>query len=310
MSFDLYFCNRLGAQIDVGQVQRHMKRLEHMTESQSNDGSLIQFEYRDPTTDVYRLFDLSKKAPTGQEETPVLPDGYVTMGLSVSINFVRPHFFALEVMPIVSGIADALGLSLYDPQAEQMYGPRTEPGGLIQSWVKSNESVTRGLSRDQGPTRKPWLGPEKSLYWWRYTRARAGLQSSLTEDVFVPSILLMADAEHQVKLVVVWSAEVQRRLWLKRTSPLPQLFPECDFLMLAWHEHGSTRLGAIVPHSAAITALAALLEDMPGPVAGLKLLRPERRSAAGGIFEALPRLDPASLRRISSDDFVDVVDGP
>ena len=48
MSFDLFFCGSQGAQIDVARVQRHMHGLEYMTESRSDDGSVIQFEYRGP----------------------------------------------------------------------------------------------------------------------------------------------------------------------------------------------------------------------------------------------------------------------
>lgn len=94
MSFDLYYCGPSGTRIDVSRLQRYMNKMEHVTESQSDDGSLIQFDYNNETTGVYCLFDASTEIET--EDEPLLPDGRVSSGLSVSINFLRPHFFALE----------------------------------------------------------------------------------------------------------------------------------------------------------------------------------------------------------------------
>ena len=307
MSFDLYFCASRGSQTNVARVQRHMNGLDHITESQSNDGNLIQFEYSGPATEVYCLFDLSTKPDLEQAEALALPDGYAYADLSVSINFLRPHFFALELMPIVSGIAESLGLSLYDPQAERMYAPGTSSDVLAGSWIEHNEKVTRDLAHDKEAIRKPYLPREQSLYWWKYTRAREDYQNSLVEDVFVPSILLMVDAENRVKLTVIWSAEVQRRAFRLRRTPLPQVLPVCDYVMLAWGKPGTKSLNkAIVPYSVASASLAALLEDMDGPVEGLRVLRPYRQSEASEVFDALPKVDLGTLKQISSDGFVDV----
>ena len=90
MSFDLYFCAPPGAQIDNSRLHEHLKGLEHVTESRSNYGSLVQFEYSNPATGVYCLFTLRITSVIGQEEALVIPDGYVSLGLSASINFLRP----------------------------------------------------------------------------------------------------------------------------------------------------------------------------------------------------------------------------
>ncbi len=306
MSFDLYFCAPPGAQIDIARLRQHVKGLEHVTESRSNDGSLIQFEYSNPATGVYCLFDLPTAVDIEQEEALVIPDAYVNLGLSVSINFLRPHFFALESMPIVLGVADSLGLSLYDPQEDRVYAPETPSEILIRSWMKHNEWATQAMAKDDEPILKPYLPREQSLYWWRYARAREMYQKSLGEDLFVPSILLMVDADERVKLTVVWSAEVRRRWVLPKRVPLPQVFPLCDHLMLVWGKPEPEGLKkAVVPYSVAIVALASLLEDIDGPVEGLKVLRPHRQSEASEIFDRLPKDQLGTLKQIPPDGFVD-----
>lgn len=305
MSFDLYFCCLRGIQIDIARTQGQMSRLEYTTESRSIDGSLIQFEYSDPATGVYCLFHLSTECQI-EQEGPVLPDSHVGAGLSVSINFVRPHFFALEVMPIVLSVADSLGLFLYDPQADRMHAPGTDSEILIQSWIEHNDRVTRGLAREKEPIRKPYLPREQSLYWWRYTRARESFQFRLGEDVFVPSIFPMAEGPERVKLTVPWSAEVRRRALQFSRVPLTQVFPRCDYLMLVWGKPGAELNKAIVPYSTASASLASLLQDIDGPVDGLKVLQPDKQSAASKVFDGLPKLEVGALKRLSADGFIDV----
>ncbi|MGO9096581.1 MAG: hypothetical protein ACLQGV_15330 [Bryobacteraceae bacterium] len=309
MSFDLYFCRQPGSEIDIAKVRRHVIGLEHTTESRSDDGRLVQFEYSNPATGVYCLFDLMTGVEMEQEEPLVLPDSYVNTGLSVSINFLRPHFFALELVPIVSGVADYLGLSLYDPQEDRLYAPGTPSNMLIQTWIAHNERATQALAQDDEPIRMPYLPRQQSLYWWQYARAREALQSRLGEDVFVPSILLMADDQERVKLTVVWSAVVQRRAFRSRHLPLPQVFPKCDYLILAWRRGDAEEMSkAVVPYSTVIAPMANLLEDIDGPVDGIKILRPARQVEASSIYSGLLKdgsLD--EMKRIAADDFVDVV---
>jgi hypothetical protein len=131
-------------------------------------------------------------------------------------------------------------------------------------------------------------------------------QKSLGEDLFVPSIPLMADADGRVKLAVVWSAEVRRRWLLPKRVPLPQVFPLCDHFMLAWGKLEPEGLKkAVVPYSIAMVALASLLEDIDGPVEGLKVLRSHRQSEASEIFDRLPKGQLGDLKQIPSDGFVD-----
>ncbi|HRJ21215.1 MAG TPA: hypothetical protein PLF84_19360 [Bryobacteraceae bacterium] len=307
MSFDLYFCVREGHRYSAAHLQRHLQGLEYMTESQSDDGSLIQFEYSSPSTGVYCLFDLSSAPDRELEQELALAEGHEYADLSVSINFLRPHFFALEVMPIVSAIADDLELSIYDSQDDRMYSPGTSAQVLVSSWMRHNEKVTRNLAMEKDPIRKPHLSRELAAYWWDYTRSRERYQESLVEDVHVPSILLMVDDSGRVRPTVIWPADVQRRALLSERIPIAQVFPVCDLIMLVWGKLGGTSLKkAIVNYEVVMSSLVELLEHIDGPVAGLRVLRPNRQAAASAVFDSLPKPGLGDLKLIASDGFVDV----
>lgn len=306
MSFDLYFCGLPGAELDTNAVRACMRNFSYIEESRSDDGSLLQFEYSNAATGVYCLFDLLTRIDPEVEELP-LPSPYQGVGLSVSINFLRPHFFALEVMPIVSSVANFLNLSLYDAQEDKVYPSNVTPDVLIRNWVEHNGRATRAIALDaEEPITKPYLSSEQSDYWWRYMRSREEFQNALGEDVFVPSILPMVDSANNVKLAVIWSAEIPDKGWFRRPMPLPQIFPVCDYVLLAWGKADSPLTKSLVPYAVVSSAIATLLEEIDGPVAGLKVLRPQLQKRASSVYEGLPRTEFSGLTQIAPDGFVDV----
>ncbi len=72
MSFDLYFCSPPAAQLDHARLHQCIGALEHVTESRSDDGSLTQFEYNNPDTGVYCLFDIMTASEAKDYEPPEL----------------------------------------------------------------------------------------------------------------------------------------------------------------------------------------------------------------------------------------------
>lgn len=306
MSFDLYFCGSHGARLDIKAVRAWMLNLNHIEELRADDGSLLQFAYSNEATGFYCLFDLLTRTDPEVEELP-MPSPYRGVGLSVSINFLRPHFFALEVMPIVSSAASFLNLSLYDSQEDKVYPPNVAPDVLIGNWVEHNGRATRATAlNEEAPIRKPYLSSEQSNYWWRYMRAREDFQNTVGADVFVPSILPMVDPANNVKLTVIWSAEIPRNFWSRSPMPLPQIFPVCDYVLLAWGKVESGFTKNLVPYPIASSALATLLQEIDGPVEGLKVLRPQLQKRASSVYEKLPRTEFTGLTQIAPDGFVDV----
>jgi len=147
---------------------------------------------------------------------------------------------------------------------------------------------------------KPYLPREEAMRWWQYSRAKSRFQSELGEDVFVPSIKFALDSQKHVCQAVVWSMN---------ESALVQVFPRCDYLLLAWDfdpdKQRKPRVRSIRIQDA--DRLQPLLEPIDGPVSDLKILRPVNRNAATHVFEALTTVEAETLELIGSDAFVDVL---
>jgi hypothetical protein len=307
MSFDLYFCGSPSTPIDLGRLQQDIGAQEFTKESRSDDGSLIQFTYKNPYTYVSCTFDVRNTTEAEGGEPSLLMDCYSNLGVSVSIDFLRPHFFALELMPMISRIANSSGLSIYDPQEDRVYQPDTPTETLIHAWTDHNQRVTQMISHGDSPSRKPYLSREKSLYWWQYSTGQGAMQTRLTEELYVPSIMLIATEGERVYTAVVWAANMQSQFVKKRLLPIPQVFPKCDYLYLSWGKDPTHPQKGKVPYSTAIPAMAHLLDDIDGPVEGLKILWPEKQEQSFAVFERLPKTPLGKFKRIASEDFVDVL---
>ena len=227
------------------------------------DGNGVNFLYKHPQTGVYCVFDVA--------------DDYV----QVSLNFMRPRFFGMEAMPLVGRLAKGLEWEIFDPQQDRL----VEVEELLDLWLAQNEQAIRSVKPDL-----PYLEPEKSLYWWRWMREREALQEQTGPSIFVPQIFLLRDQARRVRTATVWSANVEKTglFQKKRFTPLAQIFPECDYLILA---AGDDR--RYVSRQEAFGQLG-------------EMVRPEDQERAGKVFAALKTVEAGKVERIGPDGFVDV----
>jgi hypothetical protein len=298
VSYDIWFCHQSNEKVDRSKLRWSLAALPNTTESESDDGKMMQFQYENPETGVYCLFDFYDPAAAEGIE---LPSGFAPAGLSVSINYLRPRFFAAELMPMIAGIAETNKILVVDPQEDNPVPEAPDAATLIERWITSNERVTRGMAmQEDQPIIRPYLSPEESMRWWEYSRAKMHLQDVLGEEIFVPSIRFGLDSQKRVHRVVQWSMN---------GGALPQVFPPCDHLLLAWDfdpdQQRKPKLRAVRMEAA--DRLQPLLEPIDGPVSGLMVLRPTNQADATRVFEGLTEADAESLDFIASDGFVDVL---
>jgi hypothetical protein len=83
---------------------------------------------------------------------------------------------------------------------------------------------------------------------------------------------------------------------MKRYVPLPQLFPVCDYLILAFGNKGAKLKTRYVSYPAAMERLQGIVEDFPVPaaVSGLRILRPANQSQAASVSRRCPQWKRAS----------------
>lgn len=248
MSYDLHLRPPEGKYLPTAVASDRIVGLGHV------DGNGINFRYKHPGTGVYCTLDIE--------------DDYI----SVALNVIRPRFFGMETMPLIGRLAGELNLEIFDPQQDRVVGADE----LLDLWLEQNAQAIAAIKPDL-----PYLDPEKSVYWWKWMRDLESLRKEKA-PLLVPQIFLLADEARQVWTAAVWSARVEKAGWFrKRYLPQLQVFPQCDYLILAV---GSERRYA-----------------SRDAVAG-----PEIEENPGKVFAALKTVQTGKLERIGSDGFIDI----
>lgn len=247
--------------------------------------------YRNTETGVYAQFALEANRGV---PSPV-PDDLRWAGVSVILNYVRPSFFALEVMPIVEALADELGLLVDDAQAGQT-AVRARAFQLVASWNDGNRAAIEALMK-QGHEIFT-LDPRRSTAWWNYMREKPTLERTWSKQVYVPGVFLVVpEGTTQVLRLLSWAEGV------------PLILPECDLVVIVKSSRsGQMTPAGVIDYTELATRLTPYLQPLDGPAAEARLLPPARAAAGRAVWTELQpravRLD--KLQRLRSDQFVDV----
>jgi len=252
-----------------------------------------EYPYRNPETTVGFTFHFEKRAyPDEPWPAPFL---------RFSINFVRPTFFALEAMPIVTQVARRLGLRIVEPGADEALPGQPTAEDLIARWKTYNdkaEAQVLGLpgarvhigdsarhprERALGLLREAMARcpRERLTYWWQWMVHHAAVERRFrSDDVFVPpEIFLLVPRNEEIAraaLAVGWTM-----------PPYRSVFPEVDYLIMGRGQaRGRTPSAAqilgLVPFARVREILGSDLEEFTDPVRGYLY----RQRAAPATLEA------------------------
>lgn len=178
-----------------------------------------QWWYENPDTGVF--FSVDYEPPETDEGEDIEPesdfDGFTAAGIDLNISFARPHFFGLEVVPVIVSLAESLGCAVLDPQgSEQPEDPDAD--SLIGTWNQGNE-FGRRIVLEQSSDYPRW-SREASRQWWEYQRGKRQLEDELADDIFVPTLSLVTlPGGATVRSAAAWNDES------------PFLLPPCDLLI-------------------------------------------------------------------------------
>ncbi len=143
-------------------------------------------------------------------------EGCGSSGLSFNLNYVRPSFFAYETMPLVEAFCKRFNLIVEDSQEETL-GP-ADASHLIDSW-RSHNAKAMGAMTDvakEEDMELHYLPEPRATEWWRYMSVRQGIEDALTEDNFVPSLMILMGPAKQLFTLLLWP------------KGIAQFFPPCD----------------------------------------------------------------------------------
>ena len=207
MSYDIYFTD---PRISKEEFQTYFRGRPSYEVSDS------QAVYQNEDTGVYFIFDYAED----EEKDPEGTDSVA----SFTLNYYRPHIFGLEAVDEVGAFIDSFGFAIDDPQNEGMVDGAFSKEGFLKGWNAGNEFGYSSFLRGENPPERVFALPGERLESiWRWNRAKAAVQESFGEDIFVPKVFFMAVSD-QVVSVAVWP------------DAISELIPEVDFLFIGRDE--------------------------------------------------------------------------
>jgi hypothetical protein len=291
MSFDLYFCPQHGSIPSVPELKEYFSPIPFFQINDTDDDG-VQFWYHNEATGVYCDFSYS---PLDANEL----EGCGSTGLSFNLNYVRPSFFAYETMPLVEAFCKRFNLIVEDSQAETI-GP-ANASSLIDSWRSNNAQAMGGMievAREEG-TAIHYLPEPSATEWWRYMFVRQQIEDASTEDIFVPSLMILKNPAQQLFRVMVWP------------HAIAQFFPPCDYVYVQRDKKRlfrTTEETGLVPYQVVVETIEPLLDDYEFGGLKIKYLSPDKSPAATRLVQTL-HLEPIDLSQytqMAPDGFHDV----
>ncbi|MFA0962749.1 hypothetical protein AB9P05_13185 [Roseivirga sp. BDSF3-8] len=215
MSYDLYFFKKPDNPVSGEEIKAYLDGVVDPNLPQPEEDS---WDYLNEDTGAYCRFTYYEDEDSNDEEAEEDEgfEGFEDTSLSISLNFLRPDFFAFECFPLVEKLCSALNLYVSDPQRDGT--PRPYDNGIVESWLTSNRKVAEAGFEEYGLY---YMDKQTSDDIWQYNFNRNKLQEEMGEEVFVPRIMFVNKHDTKtIELLTVWP------------SNIPYLLPKTDLVLI------------------------------------------------------------------------------
>lgn len=158
--------------------------------------------YLNEKTGTHVVFSMHRnKVPEMDSEHPY--PGYTFSGLSVILNYNRPHYFMHEAALIIQAFCTRFNLRVYNPQdSEELMSCTAED--LIRTYDIANTAISRHTLSQSGGTLithvksgpVPVMDRNSSHEFWEYMYNREKISSwMMDEDIelYVPDMMVLRD---------------------------------------------------------------------------------------------------------------------
>ena len=218
MSYDLSFVSDEPLSADA--FRRHFAKRAHTRARENAIG------YQNDDTGVYFSFDFHGAGEPSHAE----PRAWA----SFSLNYARPHFFALEAAGELAAFCRHFACQVCDPQADGQ--PQAfSAEDFIASYARSNRVVRANVEHS------PQLARTEGelVRIWRWNFGLKSLQKSLGNDIFVPRVNFFQSGG-EVFTASVWSDAIPivlpktERVLVYRNRIAPDRAP--TYALASWPE--------------------------------------------------------------------------
>jgi hypothetical protein len=202
-------------------------------------------------------------------------------------------------MPLVEAFCKHFNLMVEDSQEETV-----EPGNashLIASWRSHNTKAMGAMTEvaKEEDMELHYLPEPRATAWWRYMRVQQALEASITEDIFVPSLMILMNPASQLFTMMLWP------------KGIAQFFPRADYVYLQREKKrlfGTKEETGLVSYESVIAMIGHLLDDYEFGGFQWKYLRPEKTSQVVPLIQTLQIefVDLKQYTQMAPDSFHDV----
>jgi hypothetical protein len=241
--------------------------------------------YENPDTGVYANVE-------GLDDPPHGDDGIVAV-----INYTRPPFFGLEVVPQLVAAAQAAEILVVDAQDDLIGGTGAPKPPVVDELVASWEAGNRAASavRLRADPTAGVMPRDHAIAWWRYMRQKGGLTDRYGQTHYVPGLRLVRHSG---------SRDVLRLLsW---TDWIPLILPEADLVAVIRSNGGTFEIRGLLPFG----TIANTLEGLVGRVAAsddleVRVLDPSEAVLVPELLDGATLEPFAGLEAVAVDAIVD-----
>lgn len=173
--------------------------------------------YQNEATGVYFVFEYKDFEEGEVNHSPI----------AFNMNYFRPTYFVKEAESEVDDLVSAFDMEVEDPQTSGMGKGDFNADKFRSGWLFGNEFGYQSILKDHPQV---FFLPTKKLEdFWLWNKNKDALQEQVTDDVFVPSIMLLK-LEGRAVTACVWP------------DGIPSIIPPVDVLLIGRKELARRKL--------------------------------------------------------------------
>lgn len=301
MSFDVHLCVQDDSlDIDAAIAEFCGKNSDFTA---AGGDPATQWFYQNESTGVY--FWIDREGRDSDLAQALRAEGLSYAGWTMGVNYMRPQFFALEALTILTELCHSAGLLVFDPQLNEdnARALQAESKVLIESWTSSNDLMGPGLIERQGENRPRYVFREVSNRIWKYHFLNESLYESIDLDIFLCTVRFI----HANDSRIVYTAG----LW---TDSIATSLPECDYFIIFRNEMKRTPPDPddlrLIDRKALIGLLKGATVSRDTAVGSLELMNPAKAKKISKAFDkAWDAAEPdfnSKYTVLASEEIVDI----
>lgn len=318
MSYDLYFYGKTPEAEPKKGLSGIVKGIVGQSDEKVRDKAMLEFlssfgnvpgpelcsdgfdaGYLNEKTGTHVVFSMHRKTIPDIESDHQYA-GYAYTGLSVILNYNRPHYFMHEAAPMIEAFSTKFDLLVYDPQdSEELTTCTTED--LIRSYDTANSSISSHTLSKSGGTLithvssgpVPVMSRAASHEFWEYMYNREKIIEWMIDrdlELYAPDLMVLRNPK---------DGSFHRTIVL--TDGVGYLVPSCDAVLV----DPNSRKPGIVQGKLLMERLSGLLH--PVTILGreyLSLSIADSKSLSKKIHD-LPRQNPSDFERFQPGMWLD-----